>query len=371
MKHFKDFHYIIKKRVQECVERQGNDYHKFLKLDECTADRIGGGFTWSDTSEGYDFWDEVLQQGNEKFFFTEKEMPWYEIGDSVRSTEFDYGDAVIVRFDNTESLSYLIYSQKADELEKGHDGNAGNDSHGHFWVSYKSLQHVIPNKASDVTEILKFKIGDLVYFEDFNYPDTKIVYITENPVTYLLFSQTACNLRVGHGGSSAPREFRQGDYGHRWVEGDDLGSLQFRNGLIESIKVGDLVEVVNVLHWGSRLKLGQRFVVDNFKGSSMETESSKGIAAFNRGEDTILINNNKYSVNFKRCMLKIINSSNKQVEHDISSTIESKQGHPGSSGFGLCKRRSTITIAVGHLGYEAGNYRSKSRIEKSDVRPSV
>lgn len=50
----------IANRMMECQKAQGNQPDLDVFLNTPSADRLGGGFTWVNTKEGHEFWDQTL-----------------------------------------------------------------------------------------------------------------------------------------------------------------------------------------------------------------------------------------------------------------------------------------------------------------------
>jgi uncharacterized protein YjdB len=63
-------------RMLEEQEKQGNKVNIKVFQRNCCADRINGGFDWTDTNIGHAFWDNVIFNKNFDNFF--KEYPEYK-----------------------------------------------------------------------------------------------------------------------------------------------------------------------------------------------------------------------------------------------------------------------------------------------------
>jgi len=220
-----------------------------------------------------------------------------------------------------------------------------------------------------------FKVGDSVKCTNSNFlfNDCTIIFIdTSESLPCLLYSKKANRAEKGHDGDITKHPDTGAKYGYWWVNFKDVqhNTLVEIPNEYEPIKIGDLVEVIDTKDWES-LKLGQRFVIENFSGSTTSRESKKNIDSFNRGESTILINKNKYGVNFRRDMLKIISSQHKLNSNDIQITTLSEQRHAGSTGSGVCHRRGSISTSSGCLSNQAINYSSKRCITSGNIRSSL
>jgi len=367
-KTYSDLHPEIQRVVKERVEEQGNTYNPETAVNQ---DRFHEGFTWSKAKEGHDFWASVLDDDNEEVFFKKYSKSSFKVGDSVKCTNsnFLFNDCTIIFIDTSESLPCLLYSKKANRAEEGHDGDTTKHpdtgaKYGYWWVNFKDVQYNTSVNTQDFNE------GDYVYYPDFDYPDTQIVYISSEK-EYLLFSQLACDRKEGHSASCAPDKYRKGDFGNHWVDLEtDIQKMSLMTDTSKPIKIGDLVEVVKTNGW-PKITLGQRFVIENFLGHDSLKPSEKRLLEFNRGENTIHINHNEYCVNFTRDMLKIISSQHKLNSNDIQITTLSEQRHAGSTGSGVCHRRSSISTSSGCLSNQAINYSSKRCITSGNIRSSL
>ena len=59
----------IVERMLECQVEQGNPKYVSVFEKDKTSNRLQGGFTWRNTSEGYIFWDKILGCGKLDTFF--------------------------------------------------------------------------------------------------------------------------------------------------------------------------------------------------------------------------------------------------------------------------------------------------------------
>lgn len=48
---------------------QGNDQNYEIFKEDCIIDGENGGFTWDETPEGYDFWNEILTELDFDIFY--------------------------------------------------------------------------------------------------------------------------------------------------------------------------------------------------------------------------------------------------------------------------------------------------------------
>lgn len=75
---------IVQKMVEEQV-KQGNEPDVTLFQNDATCDFFNGGFTWEETNDGEEFWDDVIVYGNYDLFFErypKKPNLVYIVGDS-------------------------------------------------------------------------------------------------------------------------------------------------------------------------------------------------------------------------------------------------------------------------------------------------
>lgn len=59
----------IKEKMLEYQVAQGNKKKPSIFVHELGSAKYEGGFSWADSPEGFDFWKNVLEEGNFKIFF--------------------------------------------------------------------------------------------------------------------------------------------------------------------------------------------------------------------------------------------------------------------------------------------------------------
>ena len=69
MLEFKDLPEEIQERMLDEQVRQGNEKSEEVFEVDITSARPDGGFTWSYSLEGHDFWNEIIIKGNFEAFY--------------------------------------------------------------------------------------------------------------------------------------------------------------------------------------------------------------------------------------------------------------------------------------------------------------
>ncbi|MGL5913090.1 MAG: hypothetical protein ACRCZB_02910 [Bacteroidales bacterium] len=65
----KDFPIEVVHRMCECQVEQGNEFCPYSFKGTASLGVLDGGFCWLDTSEGQDFWEEIINDKNFELFF--------------------------------------------------------------------------------------------------------------------------------------------------------------------------------------------------------------------------------------------------------------------------------------------------------------
>lgn len=69
---YRSFPKEIKEKIKERVIEQGNPYKASVFESNVSARRSNGGFTWSDTPEGDDFWRAIMDDSHDFDRFWER-----------------------------------------------------------------------------------------------------------------------------------------------------------------------------------------------------------------------------------------------------------------------------------------------------------
>lgn len=106
---------VVTKMVEYQIEQGGTANVTVFAINKA-ASALGGGFSWDFTEEGFDFWFDIIHEGNfEKFFEKfpkleeEKSKFVYIVGD------IEYGDVVIAELERRGAINKHRYSGDNNE----------------------------------------------------------------------------------------------------------------------------------------------------------------------------------------------------------------------------------------------------------------